>query len=70
RTPKLTLELDVDRPADGGMAKFHVTYDGQAAYGNMLTSDHQCVYAQVTLIRQGQPSLPPVQTACLKSPGG
>jgi hypothetical protein len=69
-TPKITLELDVYRPADGGSAKFRVTYDGLAAYGNMLLSSHQCVYAQVTLIRQGQSSLPPVQTGCRKSPSG
>ena len=64
-TPKLTLELDVYRPADGASAKYAVTYDGLDAYGNMLISSHQCVYAQVTLTRQGQPSLPPVATRCL-----
>jgi hypothetical protein len=62
--PMLILEIDVDRPADGAAAKFHVTYDGQAAYGNMLISSHECVYAQLTLKRKGQPSLPSVQTAC------
>src|SRR5262249_44139379 len=41
--PTLTLEIDVDRPADGAAAKFHVAYDGQAAYGNMLISGHGCV---------------------------
>jgi transcriptional regulator with XRE-family HTH domain len=68
-TPTITLELDVYRPADGGMAKYRVTYDGLAAYGNMLISAHQCVYAQMTLTRQGLPSLPPVQTGCRMSPG-
>jgi transcriptional regulator with XRE-family HTH domain len=64
-TPKLTLELDVYRPADGRSAKYAVTYDGLDAYGNMLISSHQCVYAQVTLTRHGQQSLPPVATSCL-----
>lgn len=68
--PALTLEIDVDRPADGAAAKFHITYDGQLAYGNMLISSHECVYAKLTLIRKGQPSLPPVQTACRQAPGG
>ena len=63
-SPQLILELDVYRPADGASAKFRVSYDGNYAYGNMLISAHQCVYAQVTLIRQGEPSLPPVQTGC------
>lgn len=63
--PKLTFELDVYRPADGASAKYAVTYDGLDAYGNMLISSHQCVYTQVTLTRQGQPSLPPVATSCL-----
>lgn len=67
--PKLMLELDVYRPADGLNAKFQVTYDGLAAYGNMLISSHQCVYAQIALIPQDQPSLPPVQTACRMAPG-
>ena len=61
---RLTLELDVYRPADGASAKFPVTYDGQSAYGNMLISSHECVYAQMTLTWQGQPSMPPVQTGC------
>lgn len=65
--PTLTLELNVYRPADGAIAKYRVAYDGQAAYGNMLISSHQCVYAQVTLMQQGQPNLPPVQTGCRKS---
>jgi transcriptional regulator with XRE-family HTH domain len=63
--PKLTLEFDVYRPADGASAKYAVTYDGLDAYGNMLISSHQCVYAKVTLTRQGQPSLPPVATSCI-----
>lgn len=63
-TPQLTLELDVYRAADGATAKYSVAYDGQPAYGNMLISAHQCVFAEVTLTRQGQPSLPPVQTDC------
>lgn len=58
----------VYRPADGGSAKYRVTYDGLPAYGNMLLSSHQCVYAQMMLIHQGQPDLPSVQTGCLKSP--
>jgi transcriptional regulator with XRE-family HTH domain len=66
-SPKLILELDVYRPADGASAKFRVSYDSNLAYGNMLISAHQCVYAQVTLTRQGQPSLPPVQTGCQKA---
>jgi transcriptional regulator with XRE-family HTH domain len=66
--PALTIEIDVYRPGDGMSAKYHVTYDGLDAYGNMLISAHECVYAQVTLIRQGQPSLPAVQTGCQKSP--
>jgi transcriptional regulator with XRE-family HTH domain len=67
--PTLTLEIDIYRPADGMSARYRVTYDGLPAYGNMLISSHQCVYAQVTLIRAGQPSLPPVQTGCRKSAG-
>lgn len=63
--PKLTLELNVYRPADGGSTKYAVTYDGLDAYGNMFISSHECVYAQVTLTRQGQPSLPSVATSCL-----
>jgi hypothetical protein len=50
------------------VAKFHVTYDGLPAYGNMLISSHECVYAQLALIRQGQPSLPQLQTACRQAP--
>jgi hypothetical protein len=67
--PALTLEIDVDRPADGTAAKFHVAYDGLPAYGNMLISRHECVYAQLTLNRRGQSTLPPIQTSCRKSPG-
>lgn len=66
---KLILDLDVYRPADGGSAKFSVSYDGLAAYGNMLISAHQCVYAQVTLIQRGKPSLPPVRTGCQEAAG-
>lgn len=68
--PTLTLEIDVYRPADGGAARFRVTYDGLAAYGNMLMSRHECVFAELTLLRQGASNPPPVQTACRKSPGG
>lgn len=67
--PTFTLEIDVDRPADGAAARYHVTYDGLPAYGNMLISSHECVYAQLTFKRLGQPSLPPVQTACRQAPG-
>lgn len=66
--PPLELEIDVYRPADGAVARFRVAYDGQPAYGNMLINKHECVYAQVTLIRKGQASLPPIQTACRQSP--
>jgi hypothetical protein len=66
--PPLELEIDVDRPADGATAKFQVTYDGLPAYGNMLISLHECVYAELKLMRQGWPSLPPVQTACRQTP--
>jgi hypothetical protein len=66
--PTLTLEIDVYRPADGGAAKFPVTYDGLPAYGNMLISRHECVYAKLELLRKGQTNPPPVQTSCRKAP--
>jgi hypothetical protein len=50
--PPLALEIDVHRPADGSVAKFRVTYDGLDAYGNMLVSRYECVYAPLTLTRQ------------------
>jgi transcriptional regulator with XRE-family HTH domain len=68
--PLLRLEIDVYRPADGAAAKFKVTYDGLAAYGNMLVSRHECVYAELTLLRRGKIAQPPVQTRCVKSPDG
>jgi transcriptional regulator with XRE-family HTH domain len=67
KIPQLSLEIDVFRPADAGSAPFSVTYDGQDAYGNMLISAHECVYAQVTLTRLDLPNLPPVRTACMRS---
>jgi transcriptional regulator with XRE-family HTH domain len=66
--PTLTLEIDVYRPADGKAAKFRVAYDGLDAYGNMLISRNQCVYADLTLLSKAQTSPAPVQTACLKAP--
>jgi len=63
----MKLEIDVFRPADGAVSKFHVTFDGADAYGNMLISLHQCVYAQIAVRRQGLPDVPPVQTGCRKS---
>lgn len=63
-TPPLELEIDVYRPADGAVARFRVTFDNNYAYGNMLISKHECVYAQITLIRRGRPVIPSVQTAC------
>lgn len=66
--PTLTLVITVYRPADGASAKFRVTYDSLPAFGNMLISSHECVYAQLTLMPKGQASLPPIQTACRQSP--
>lgn len=65
--PPLRLDVKVIRPADGASSDYHVTFDGLDAYGNMLFSDHQCVYAQLTFNRKRQPSHPAVQTACVKS---
>lgn len=63
-SPTVQLEIDAHRPADGAVARFTVTYDGLAAYGNMLESDHECVYATLTLQTVGQPPSPSYQTEC------
>lgn len=67
RTPPLMIEIDVYRPADRAAAKFRIAFDGRDVYGNMLVSRYECAYAKVTLIRQGQPAPPPVETKCLLS---
>ena len=67
QSPTLTLVIDVRRPADNRNSPFSVTYDGQAAYGNMLMSRLECVYTTLTLERQGNRS-PTFQTACLEAP--
>jgi transcriptional regulator with XRE-family HTH domain len=64
----LTLQINVYRPADGAVSKYRVTYDNQKAYGNMLVSRYECVYATVTLIRRGQVSPATVQTNCARAP--
>jgi transcriptional regulator with XRE-family HTH domain len=66
--PPVTLVIAVERPADGAQAPFSVTYDGQPAYGNMLISRQECVYATLVLQRQGQNSST-FKTACVRSPG-
>ena len=63
-SPPVQLEIDAHRPADGTAARFGVTYDGQAAYGNMLESDHECVYATLTLQTQDLGRSPSYQTGC------
>jgi transcriptional regulator with XRE-family HTH domain len=50
--PPVTLELTVHRPSDGAEAKFTVGYDGLPAYGNMLLSNYECVYAEMVLVRR------------------
>jgi transcriptional regulator with XRE-family HTH domain len=67
--PPLTLDIDVFRPADGAVSRFHVAYDGLDAYGNMLISRYQCVYATITLMRAGDGKLAAVQTRCSRSAG-
>jgi transcriptional regulator with XRE-family HTH domain len=68
--PLLTLEIDVNRPADGAVARFRVTYDGLKAYGNMLVSRYECVYATLTLIRKGQVNPATIQTRCARAANG
>jgi transcriptional regulator with XRE-family HTH domain len=68
--PKLTLEIDVERPADGAASRFRVIYDGLPAYGNMLISRHECVYTQLTLMRVGQPRSSTFQTPCRQALSG
>jgi transcriptional regulator with XRE-family HTH domain len=67
-TPKVEVEINVHRPADGGVAPFRLTYPGRGAaiYGDMLVSRHECVYAEVILHRVGKSS-PSAQTACRQS---
>lgn len=67
-TPPIVIELNVRRPADGAVAPFSVTYDGLPAYGNMLISSHQCVYAELVLHR-GNSASPPFRTACRRGAG-
>lgn len=68
--PSLTLEINTYRPADGAVSKFHVSYDGLKAYGNMLVSRHECVYATLTLLRQNKLVTTPVETMCATAPAG
>lgn len=68
--PPLSLEINVYRPADGAVARYRVTYDGLKAYGNMLVSRYECVYATLTLSRTGQARPATVQTNCAKAPSG
>jgi transcriptional regulator with XRE-family HTH domain len=63
-SPTVQLEIDAHRPADGAVARFGVTYDGLAAYGNMLESDHECVYATLTLQTRNLGASPSFQTGC------
>ena len=67
-TPPLMLQIDLHRPADNGAALYQVAYDGQAAFGNMLLSRSECVYAELT-IHRGAVTLPTVQTACKRGGG-
>lgn len=55
-TPPVTVSIEVHRPADGKVAPYQVTHDGQPAYGNMLQNDHQCIYALVALKRGSEES--------------
>ncbi|MDT3438274.1 helix-turn-helix domain-containing protein [Pseudofrankia sp. BMG5.37] len=64
-SPPVTIEVDVHRPADNGAALFHVTNDGQPAYGGMLHADHVCVYATVKLTR-GATSSASFSTTCVR----
>lgn len=70
--PPLTVEVDVHRPADNAINRFHAIYPGenQPVYGNMLISRNECVYAVLILTRKGQPSSAPIQTRCARAPGG
>jgi transcriptional regulator with XRE-family HTH domain len=67
-TPPLTIVIAVHRPADGTDRPFQLRFDGQAVYGDMLISRHQCVYATLTLRRDGKEA-PTVRTECRLSPG-
>jgi hypothetical protein len=66
-SPTLRLHIDMHRPSDGASAPFAVDFDGQPAYGNMLASREECVYATVTLVRNGQ-STAPFATQCFRAP--
>jgi len=67
-TPPLTLELNVRRPGDGAVAPFQVTFDGQEAYGNILTSNQECVFAEV-IFHRGDAVSPTFRTSCHRGAG-
>jgi hypothetical protein len=70
QSPPWQVTVNVYRPADGAVNRYHVTYDGVgAAYGNMLISRHACVYATFTLQRKRQIRSATFQTACREAPG-
>lgn len=67
-TPPLTLEINVRRPADNAVAPFKVAFDGLPAYGDMLMSNHECVYAELVLHR-GNVVSPTFRTPCRRGRG-
>jgi hypothetical protein len=66
-SPTVRLHIDMHRPSDGATAPFAVDFDRQPAYGNMLASREECVYATVTLVRSEQ-STAPFATQCFRAP--
>jgi transcriptional regulator with XRE-family HTH domain len=72
QTPPWQVAVNVYRPADGAVNRYHVTYNGAngAAFGNMLISRFACVYATLTLKQQGQARSAIFQTDCRQAPAG
>lgn len=67
RSPTVRIHIDMHRPSDGATAPFAVDFDGQPDYGNMLASREECVYATVTLVRNGESTVP-FATGCFRAP--
>jgi hypothetical protein len=64
--PPVTLTFTAKRPADGAISSYSVTYDGQAAFGNMLISRYQCVYVELVFHR-GVNTSPVYGSQCRKA---
>ncbi|MEO3810735.1 helix-turn-helix domain-containing protein [Sphaerisporangium sp. B11E5] len=66
QSPTLMIHIDVHRPADAASARFQIRYAGQGVYGDQLVSFQDCVYAEMTIEREGQ-TYPPTRTRCVRS---